>query len=86
MESVLATCRLVVLQYCDAVALVRLFHGYGDLFGDGENVGPYIVGEIVDIFVVIVWHDNHVTWVIFDPKRVDEGSYFDVFVNYVLRE
>lgn len=43
-----------------------------------------MVREIVDIFVMIVWHHDHVARIIFDPKRIDESGDELVDVDDVL--
>ena len=43
-----------------------------------------VSGEIADIFVVLVRDYDHVTGIIFDPKRIDKGGHSLVYINYIL--
>ena len=83
-EGVLAASGLVVLDCGDALTLVCFAHGAGDCAGDRENMSAHIVGKIINILMVVVWHDDHVAGIVFDPKRIDKSGAGFVFVDYIL--
>ena len=82
-EDVLLAGGSVVLAESDAVAVVGYFHGEGDFLGDFEDAVADFLGEIVEVFKVLVGDDDDVAFAGRNPEGVDEGGDEIVFVNEV---
>lgn len=72
MKRVLVASRFIVLASGDTVGVVCLLHCDRNLLGSIKNMVPDFLGKFVDILVMGVGNNHHMTGVLADEKGVDK--------------